>query len=99
MASSSCGSRRFPPPWSAEETDAFCFRGIRLRRLERDFPGNSMHLGFAPLFLRPLYFVYRVINATPSIVRPAKFRLSSLAAVQGTGATFSQKAKPPLTIP
>jgi hypothetical protein len=38
MASSSCGSRRFPPPWSAEETDAFCFRGIRLRRLERDFP-------------------------------------------------------------
>jgi hypothetical protein len=24
MASSSCGSRRFPPPWSAEETDA-CF--------------------------------------------------------------------------
>jgi hypothetical protein len=24
MASSSCGSRRFSPPWSAEETDA-CF--------------------------------------------------------------------------
>ena len=22
MASSSCGSRRFPPPWSVEETDA-----------------------------------------------------------------------------
>jgi hypothetical protein len=40
MASSSCGSRRFPPPWSAEETDAcFIFRdakragaGLRLFR-------------------------------------------------------------------
>ena len=32
-------------------------------------------------------------------MRQASSRLSSLAAVQGTGATFSQKAKPPLTIP
>jgi hypothetical protein len=32
-------------------------------------------------------------------MRRASSRLSSLAAVQGTGATFSQKDKPPLTIP
>jgi hypothetical protein len=46
-----------------------CFRGIRLWRLECDFPGNAMHLSIAPLFPRPLHFVYRVVNATPSIVR------------------------------
>ena len=54
----------------------FCFFRIRRGRLECDFPGNAMHLGLAPFFLRPFYFVYRVVNATPSIVRLAKFRVS-----------------------
>ena len=54
----------------------FCFFWIRGERLECDFPGNAMQLGLAPFFLRPFYFVYRVVNATPSIVRLAKFRVS-----------------------
>src|SRR4029077_12255516 len=43
----------------------FCFFWIRGERLECDFPGNAMHLGLAPSFLRPFYFVYRVVNTTP----------------------------------
>ena len=54
----------------------FCFFWIRRERLECDFPGNAMHLGLAPFFLRPFYFLYRVVNATPSIVKLAKFRIS-----------------------
>src|SRR5262249_32782583 len=54
----------------------FCFFGVRLARLECDFPGNAMHLGLAPFFLRSFYFFYRVVNATPSIVKLAKFRVS-----------------------
>src|SRR5580693_6109777 len=42
---------------------AFCFFRIRRERLECDFPGNAMHLFFPALFLRPFYFVYRVVNA------------------------------------
>jgi hypothetical protein len=52
------------------------FFRIRRGRLERDFPSNAMHLGLAPFFVRPFYSVYRVVNATPSIVRLAKFRVS-----------------------
>jgi hypothetical protein len=51
----------------------FCFFYIWRGRLEGDFPGNAMHLGLAPSFFRPFYFLYRVVNATPSIVRLAKF--------------------------
>ena len=54
----------------------FCFFRIRRGRLERDFPGNAINFGLQPFFLRPFYFVYRVVNATPSIVRLAKFRVS-----------------------
>jgi len=38
--------------------------------------GNAMYLGLAPFLLRPFYFLYRVVNATPSIVKLAKFRMS-----------------------
>ena len=54
----------------------FRFFRLWLWRLEYDFPGNAMHLRLAPFFLRPFYFVYRVVNATPSIVKLAKFRIS-----------------------
>ena len=54
----------------------FCLFRIRRERFECDFPGNAMHLGLAPFFFRPFYFLYRVVNATPSIVRLAKFRIS-----------------------
>ena len=49
---------------------------VRRERLECNFPGNAMQLSLAPLFLRPFYFVYRVVNATPGIVRLTKFRIS-----------------------
>ena len=52
----------------------FC-RCLCLWRLKYDFPGNAMHLRLAPFFLRPFYFVYRVVNGTPSIVKLAKFRI------------------------
>ena len=54
----------------------FCFFRSRRERLECDFPGNAIHLGLAPFFLRFFYFAYRVVNATPSIARLAKFRVS-----------------------
>jgi predicted DNA-binding transcriptional regulator AlpA len=43
--------------WLSTEIDGW-LAGLPVRKL--DFPGNAMHLGLAPLFLRPLYFVYRV---------------------------------------
>src|SRR6185312_268403 len=52
-----------------------CFFGVRLARLECDFPGNAMHLGLAPFFLPSFYFFYRVVNSTPSIVKLAKVRV------------------------
>ena len=54
----------------------FCFFRIWWKRLECDFTGNAMHLCLAPLFLRSLYCVYRVVNATPRILMLAKFRVS-----------------------
>ena len=53
----------------------FRFCRIRLGRLEGDFAGNAMHLSLALFFLRPFYFRHRVVNATPSIFRLAKFRI------------------------
>ena len=52
------------------------FCRIGLRGLEFNFPGNAMRLGLTPFFLRNFYFVYRPVNATPSIVKLAKFRIS-----------------------
>ena len=75
MASSSCGSSRFPPPWSAEETDAFCFRGIRLRRLERHFPRDAMNMGLEPRFLGSLDHHFRFVNGAPSVIKLAKVRV------------------------
>ena len=60
----------------------FCFFWIRRERFECDFPGNAMHLGLAPFLLRPFYFLYRVVNATPSIVKLAKFRVSHCQMLQ-----------------
>src|SRR5215831_3438829 len=54
----------------------FCFFGVRRGRFERDFTGNAINFGLAPFFLRSFYFVYRVVNTTPSIVKLAKFRVS-----------------------
>ena len=54
----------------------FCFFWIWRERLECDFPGNAMHVCLTPSFHRPFYFVYRVVNATPSIVKLAKFCIS-----------------------
>src|SRR6476619_2377622 len=54
----------------------FCFFRIWRGRLERDFTGNAINFGLAPFFLRSFYFVYRVVNATPGIVKLSKFRIS-----------------------
>jgi hypothetical protein len=51
-------------------------------RFECNFPGNAMHLSLAPFFLRLFYFVYRVVNATPSIVKLAKFCISHCQILQ-----------------
>jgi hypothetical protein len=55
----------------------FCFCCIRLRRLERDFPGHAMDLGFAPLFFCCFDCCRRFANAPPSVIELAEFRISS----------------------
>ena len=67
----------------AIEIRSLLFAASGCERLECDFPGNAMHLGLAPFFLRPFYFVYRVVNATPSIVKLAKFRISHCQILTG----------------
>jgi hypothetical protein len=53
----------------------FSFCCVWLGRLEGDFACNAVDLGLAPFFFRLFYFVYRVVNATLSIVKLAKFRI------------------------
>ena len=61
----------------------FGFCCVWLGRLKGDFPGHAMDLGLSPFFLRPFYCLYRVVNATPSIVNLAKFRMSHCQVLQG----------------
>src|SRR4029077_5968006 len=65
-----------PRPCECPIKIRLCLFWIRHERLECNFPSNAMHLGLAPSFLRNFYFVYRVVNATPRIVKLAKFCVS-----------------------
>ncbi len=46
----------------------FRFRRIRLRRLERDFAGRAIDLGFVPPVFGGFNRRQRFANATPSII-------------------------------
>jgi hypothetical protein len=54
-----------------------CFFRMRRERLECDFPGKAINFGLASFFLRPFYFLYRVVNATLSIASSMQRRASS----------------------
>jgi hypothetical protein len=54
-----------------------CFRGIRLRRPDCDFPGNAMHLGLAPAFLARSDQGCGFANAAPSVIELAKLRIGA----------------------
>ena len=49
------------------------FRRIRLGRIERDFPGNAMEIGFPPTFLGSLYGRHHFADATPCVIELAEF--------------------------
>src|SRR5262249_13958755 len=49
------------------------FRRIRLRRLQRDFAGNTIDLGLPPPFLTVLYCSHRLANVAPCVVEMAEF--------------------------
>ena len=53
----------------------FRFRRIRLRRLERDFPGDAIDLGLAPPFLGCFHRRHRFANAAPSVIELAEVRI------------------------
>jgi hypothetical protein len=53
-----------------------------------------MHLGLAPFFFRPFNFVYRVVNATPSIGKLAKVRISYCQILQVLGQLTEVRRSP-----
>jgi hypothetical protein len=52
---------------------AFRFRGITLRRQQRNFACNAIDLSFAPPFLSRLHYGHRFTYAVPSVTELAKF--------------------------
>jgi hypothetical protein len=55
----------------------FSFRRIRLCRQQRDLTRDAIDLGFVPLFLGRSDRRQRFVNATPSIIELAEFRVGS----------------------
>ena len=53
----------------------FRFRCIRLRRVQRDFPGDAVDVGFAPPFLGCFHRRRCFANAAPSVIDFAEFHI------------------------
>jgi hypothetical protein len=55
----------------------FCFRRVRLSRLERDFARNSINLGVTPPFLGSFRHGHRFANAAPGVIELAEFGIGT----------------------
>jgi hypothetical protein len=55
----------------------FCFRCIRLRRLQCDFTGDAIGLGLEPSFLGCFHRRHRFVNAAPSVGELVKLRIGN----------------------
>ena len=54
----------------------FCFRGIPLRRFQREFTANPLKLNSVPPFLGSFACYYRFVNATLGVIELTETRVS-----------------------